>query len=777
MRHFIYGTIILLLCSELLWAQRGTLNGRVIDAETKAPLVGANVRIEGSQRGAAAGADGRFSIASLPVGVYRLRVDYIGYETAFKTDIIVNSAGAAAVLIEMREAAVQGETVTVTAGYFAKEEQVQPSTIGLSREEIRRFPGGFEDVVRTVSALPGVAINNSQGRNDLLVRGGGPSENLYLINGIEVPNINHFGTQGFTGGSLSFVNLDFVEDVSFSTGGFGVRYGDKMSSVIDLSMRQSRPESMKTKLTVSATQFGADAELPLGRNGGMVLSARRSYLDLIFKAAGLPFIPQYTDFNIIADINLTPRDQLFIIGLSAIDKISRDQSTAEKRSFNASILGNSQYTGITGVRYRRLLARGYVDVIGNVTLSRYKFRQVDEAEEEYFRSNADEWERNLKVEHVLDAGRGLSLRSGLSAKFLYYDSQTTFADTIYDRSGNRIPLSTLGVPQVQDIQISGSKTAAYVEASWRPSARLELATGLRAEAFSLIDADPWVDPRLSIRYRLTEKHSLRLSGGVYHQSPSAVWTLNPANRSLKPLQNRMMVAGWESLIRPDLRLTLELYRKAYSDLPTGMLPGVNDYLVLSNAGGGYGGREDDFQSFGYAPFTSAGTGLAYGAELLLQKRYSEIPVYGLMSLSYNKGTVTAANGLSYPGQFDQRWIFNLSGGYIPNAKWTFSAKFRVFSGIPYTPVYRPSDNPLRPGFIQNLPEEYLSKRLDTGHHLDLRVDRFFNFAWGTLIVYVDLQNVYNVQLPRRPTYDFWEDKMDDSASIGILPSIGISVEW
>jgi len=777
MRRAVMNVWMFVFSASMLWAQSGRITGLVRSADTKAPLIGANVIVEGTQRGAATGAMGQFSIANLPVGVYRLRVNYIGYETAFKTDIVVNSAGPASVIIEMREAAVQGETVTVTAGYFAKEEQVQPSTIGLSREEIRRFPGGFEDVVRTVSALPGVAINNSQGRNDLLVRGGGPSENLYLINGIEVPNINHFGTQGFTGGSLSFVNLDFVEDVSFSTGGFGVRYGDKMSSVIDLSLRQSRPESMKTKLTLSATQFGADAELPLGQNGGMILSARRSYLDLIFKAAGLPFIPQYTDFNIIADINLTPRDQLFFIGLSAIDNISRDQSTAEKRSFNASILGNSQYTGITGLRYRRLLARGYLDVIGNVTLSRYKFRQVDEFEAVYFRSDADEWERNLKVEHMFDAGRGLSLRSGLSAKFLRYDSDVVFADTLYDRSGNRIPISALGVPQAQDIQISGTKTAAYVEASWRPSARLELAAGLRAETFSLIDADPWVDPRLSVRYRLTEKHSLRFSGGIYHQSPAAVWTLNPANRSLKPLRNFMMVAGWESLVRPDLRVTVELYRKAYAHLPTGALPGVNDYLVLSNAGGGYGGREDDFQSFGYAAFSSVGTGLAYGAELLLQKRYAEIPVYGLMSLSYNKGTVTAANGLSYPGQFDQRWIFNLSGGYIPSAKWTFSAKFRVFSGIPYTPVYRPSDNPLRPGFIQNLPEEYLSKRLDTGHHLDLRVDRFFNFAWGTLIVYVDLQNVYNVQLPRRPSYDFWEDKLDDSASIGILPSIGISVAW
>ena len=212
----------------------------------------------------------------------------------------------------------------------------------MSREEIRRFPGGFEDVVRTVSTLPGVAINASGGRNDLLVRGGGPSENLYIINNIEVPNINHFGTQGNSSGSLSFVNLDFVDNITFSTGGFKARYGDKMSSVLELKMTEGRNDRFGSKLLVSATQYGLNFEGPVTDRGNFIFSARQSYLDLIFKAAGLPFVPVYTDFNFLAHYDLSPRDKLFFLGLSAIDRVNRDQSSLENRVRNSALLDNTQ---------------------------------------------------------------------------------------------------------------------------------------------------------------------------------------------------------------------------------------------------------------------------------------------------------------------------------------------------------------------------------------------------------------------------------------------------
>ena len=206
-------------CSLLYAAETGTIRGKVVDAHTQEPLYGTNVVVAGTDRGAATDADGNYTIREMPVGTYLVRFTFIGYKPLVKTDVVVKSANPVFVNAQMEPELVKAQAVTVKAGYFASQAEAQASTIALSREEIRRFPGGFEDVVRTVSTLPGVAINMEDGRNDLLVRGGGPSENLYLINNIEVPNINHFGTPGNTGGSLSFVNLDFVDDVVFSTGG------------------------------------------------------------------------------------------------------------------------------------------------------------------------------------------------------------------------------------------------------------------------------------------------------------------------------------------------------------------------------------------------------------------------------------------------------------------------------------------------------------------------------------------------------------------------------
>ncbi|MBN2008636.1 TonB-dependent receptor [candidate division KSB1 bacterium] len=755
----------------------GNINGKVIDARTKEPLIGVNVLVLGTDRGAATDFEGNYKIENIPVGTYRLRFDYIGFESLSKTDVVVISARHTVINVQLKESIIEGQEVTVTAGYFIEEKNVQPSTLGLSREEIRRFPGGFEDVVRTVSTLPGVAINSGGGRNDLLVRGGGPSENLYIINNIEVPNINHFGTQGNSSGSLSFVNLDFVEDVSFSTGGFGARYGDKMSAVLGLTMKQDIPEHFESKWTVSATQFGFNFDSPIQDKGNFIFSARKSYLDLIFKAAGLPFVPIYTDFNIITSYELSPKDKLFFLGLSAINNVDRDMSSLENRVTNAGLLDNTQYQGIAGINYRRLLSSGYLDLTLSNNLFRYRLSQLDENEKEYFDSEADERETYLKAQHYWVASKSFGLRSGVSAKLISNNNTTTFADTIYDRSGNRVPVTFLGVENVTKVDALAKKYAAFMEMDWTVHPSLELNAGLRSDYYGFINDRLYIAPRMALKYKLTNKHNLRLSGGVYYQAPSYVWVVNTFNKNLKALQNRMGVIGWDYLIRDDVRFAVETYYKRYSDLPTGIVPGRTDYIVINNTGTGFGGREDDFQSFGYFDLVSKGKGKAYGLDLLLQKKYSDIPLYGQASLSYGKSEFVPLNGRTSPGQYDQRWIFNLSGGYIFNSKWEVAAKFRYFTGVPITPVYRPSENPVNPGSIQNLPDEYLTGRLDPGHHLDVRVDRFWNFPGWTLITYVDIQNIYNNKIPQRPSYDFWADQIITSSSIGVLPSIGVSVEF
>jgi len=753
------------------------IEGRVIDRRSGEALAGVNVVIMGTTLGAATDNDGYFRINNLAPGMYRLEVTYIGYKTQVFNDVRVVSSKAVFVNLELQEDLLETDKIIINAGYFAKSEKAQPSSVNLSREEIRRFPGGFEDVVRTVSTLPGVAVAVNGGRNDLLVRGGGPSENLYIVNNMEIPNINHFGTQGSSSGSLSFINLDFIDNVNFSTGGFGAAYGDKMSSVLELKLSEGRSDRPGGKVLISATQFGANLEGPVGKAGNYILSARKSYLDLIFKAAGLPFVPIYYDYNLLANYKFSDKNHLTLIGLAALDLVDRDMSSQENRVVNAGILDNSQTQIILGADFRHLTQSGYFDITANVNSNAYRFSQVDDRQVEYFKSNADEREVALKIQNFHSFSKNIGLQSGLSHKQILLKNTSIFADSIYDRNGLKILRDGIGLPARQEMDVVTGKSAAFIETNWQVSRHLKLDTGFRVDYISYINNSLYLAPRMAMNYKLNQRTDFKLSFGRYFQAPAYVWTLNPYNKNLKALQNDMFVGGLNYLFRADTRASIEVYYKNYQDLPAGIIEGVNDYLVLTNTGTGYGGREDNFNSFGYLPYQSKGRGMSYGIEFLLQKRFSEIPFYGQFSLGFGQAEYTANNVKIYPGQYDQRFNLNISGGYQYGPTWEISGKFRYFTGIPYTPVYRPSENSINPGLIQNLPDEYLAKRLKPGHHLDLRVDRYFNFASWTLTTFIDIQNVYNYKLPQRPTYDFWNDQIQDASDIALLPSIGVSAEF
>ncbi|MDZ7766248.1 MAG: TonB-dependent receptor [Melioribacteraceae bacterium] len=289
--------IILILAVVVnLFAQNssGSITGKVVDKVTQQPIPGVNIIVVDTQFGAASGLEGEFEIKNIPTGNYSVRASAVGFAPVLKRNVVVNSARPANLIFELLETTVELEDVTVTSDQFESDPTEVNSIKTFSYEEIRRLPGGFEDVVRALSVLPGVA-QQSSGRNDLVVRGGAPSENLYVVDGFVFPTINHFGNQGATGGPLSFVNLDFVDDVSFSTGGFSALYGDKLSSVLKIDLREGRTDRLGGKATISASQFGLNLEGPTGEQSNFIFSVRRSYLDFIFNAAGFNFVPEYYD--------------------------------------------------------------------------------------------------------------------------------------------------------------------------------------------------------------------------------------------------------------------------------------------------------------------------------------------------------------------------------------------------------------------------------------------------------------------------------------------------
>lgn len=759
--RYIKNFIILLLTSGNILAQNGfgEITGTVTDAVTRQPLPGANVIILGTNFGDAADIEGKFSIKNVPAGMYQLRASIIGYTSRVKTDVMIQPGKQTQVDFELTPQTIEIENVVVTADYFGKNILEPTSVRNFSYEELRRSPGGFEDVIRALSVLPGIAQADA-GRNDLIVRGGAPSENLYLVDGIEVPNINHFGTQGATGGPLSYINLDFVKETSFSTGGFPVLYGDKLSSVLKINLRNGRTDRLGGKATISASQFGLNVEGPLFNDkSSFIFSARRSYLDFIFKSAGFSFVPEYYDVLTKADYKPDNTNSVSFLFVSAFDNVNFFNDSEDKRYDNSRILGSDQIQYFTGFSYQRLFSNGFMNLSIGRNYIDFNTVQNDSSLNPIFKNKSKEEENNLRLDVVHKFSNSTEMNFGASAKLIEFVADILFP-TFITSFGDSLPINSLNKSE------NFFKGASYLNFNLLLMKRLTTNLGVRVDYFNAIKNKFYFSPRFSASYLLTPVTNLNFSTGIYYQTPSYIWLIaDEKNRELKNIRVNQFVLGFDHQLNDDALLKVEGFYKDYSDYPTSL---VRPYLVLANTGAGFSGSDDNFSSFGLEPLVSKGFGKSRGVELSLQKKLSNTPYYGILSLTYSKSDFTSLDGIQRDGAYDQNWIFNLSGGYKIDKYWEVSTKFRYASGRPYTPFQIDG---------RQLVSDYNSRRLKSAHSLDLRVDKRWFFSGWTLITYIDIQNIYNQKNPSGIRWDRREQRVDESASIGILPSIGISAEF
>jgi TonB dependent receptor-like, beta-barrel/Carboxypeptidase regulatory-like domain/TonB-dependent Receptor Plug Domain len=737
----------------------GAIRGTVLSQSTQEPIPGANIVLLNTTRGASASIEGRFTIPDVPIGTYQLRISAVSSKPVVVSDIVVAVGRPIDLVIRLEESLVDVDEVEVQASYFRRTPDAPVSVQRLSYEEIRRSPGAFEDVVRAVAVLPGVA-QAAPGRNDLVVRGGAPSENLFVIDNIEISNINHFGTQGAGGGPLSFINLDFVRETAFSTGGFGVRYGDKMSSVLTIELQDGRNDAIGGRGTISASQFGLDFQGPISEDGSFIFSARRSYLDFIFKAAGFSFVPEYWDFLGRISYRLDNRNNLTVLAVGAIDDVSFFNDDADNRFDNSRVLGTSQRQYVSGVTWQHLLGNGFSRVTLGRTFSNYNGIQRDSLLNPIFTNRSKEGETSLRADLVIKPADATELSFGSQAKLIRFSTDIALP-------GYETPFGDTLAVRVQGYTSTGYKASGYAQLSQRFLHDFEATVGGRVDYFSLIDTKTYFSPRLSMSYRLTPVTTLAASAGIYRQYPSYIWLVaNEQNRGLRAARTDQYILSLEHLLDADLKIRLEGFYKRYRDYPASV---NRPYLVLANTGGGFGGTDENFASYGFDELVSAGTGSARGVEFLIQKKLSDIPLYGLLSVTLIQTTFVALDAVERPGAFDQRAIMNVSGGYRFDERWEASMKFRFASGQPYTPFNADG--------TQNI-SAYNSLRLKNAHSLDLRVDRRWNFSTWNLIAYLDIQNVYNNKFSGGVRWNAREQRAEfNESSIGILPSIGISVEF
>ena len=734
----------------------GKILGQVINKSTQQPQQSITVRVLNTKFGAFTDSKGRFQINNVPNGVYSVQFTGVGYETYVQTDVEVNSAMPRTIEVELKDKIIELPGAEVRASFFIKNAETATSTQSLSFEEIRRSPGAQEDVIRATALLPGVAVT-SAGRNDLIVRGGAPFENLFIVDNIEIPNINHFGSQGATGGPLSIINIDFVREVSFSSGGFGSKYGNKVSSLTNIQLRNGNEDMFGGKVNLSATGFGVGFEGPINDGGSFLFSARRSYLDLIFKAAGFSFIPEYWDFQTKIHYHLNQNNTLSFLGIGALNTVSLNNETLDDKYGNSRVQVPNQDQYFTGFTWQTLFKDGFGRFTLGRTFTTFNTSQRDSNLVEIFKNLSDEGETSLKADFEFKLNQKLDLMFGNQIK---YASKLEYEINIpgYIRTDDK------GMPQELKIDTSFSSINNSTYISLTTSLGMfKVILGGRLDYYDITESDIYFSPRLSMLYQLNDVSAFAVSTGRYYQAPSFIWLVGGSTEPMKAIQADQIVLGYDHTPMEDLKVQLEVYYKWYSNYPGRVW---RPQSVLAPAG-----FEDIYTDlpYGLEPISMTATGFSRGAELFIQKKLSDIPIFGLLSLTYSETKFKSLDGIERVGAYDSRFILNFSLGYRINSDWEIAGKFRASTGLPTTP------------YLSNGKLDYSKyndgERSSFYDALDFRVDKKWNFSGMALTTYLDIQNIYNKKNVAQIRWNPRAGTSEYSTNIGILPSIGINLEF
>ena len=755
------GTIALLAAalgpSGATAQQPGSITGRVVDAATRAPLASATVALEGTDLGVLTSEDGTFQIAGVVAGGYVVSVSRLGHAPLTLTDVIVSPGRSTQVVAALHVQALDVEGIVVDVGHF-RVTQAQPvSTALLNREEIRRDPGSVGDVSRVLTALPSMA-QVSDNSNDLYVRGGSPFENGFYVDEIQVPNINHFPVRGATGGAIGLLNVDLIEEVQFSAGGFSANYGNRLASIADIELREGSREKAETRLEASLMGFGGTVEGPLdGGDGSWLVSVRKSFLDLMVDALGSGVAPRYGDFHAKATWDATPRDRLSVLALGGNSSISFDAQESRDEGYTA--FGDQATDQATvGATWRRLWgARGYslLAVSGSGEWGDQSAYGVVDGDTLFV---GDHRERAIRVRNVnrLMVGENSSLNVGFdveseSSKYAYVSGATV------DRLGNSVPRTEL------EQQWTDTRLGGFVSHVWQVTPRLETTTGLRVDRWSA-SGGVELSPRFASSLALSDR--LRLTGavGLYRQRlPSFLLAQDPAFEALSDPRALHVVGGVSYLLAPGTRLTVEGYMKEYDRFP---LEVEDPSLFVVDDGTSQNGFRP------YRTLVDEGKASSRGVELLVQKKLTQ-DLYGTASASWFRSRYRDLEGQWRSRNWDNQWVATLVGGYRFSHAWEVSGRWSAAGGVPYTPFDIAASTPLNSGVIDT--SRINGVRHPAYHSLNLRVDHRTVLRGSSITTFLSIWNVYNHENVSQYYWNEVDVRPDTINQWGLFPVIGM--EW
>ena len=741
------------------------IQGKVVDVSSRKPLSGAKIQVDKQEALATTGADGAFEVKGIEPGYHTVSVTVDGYESESSSELLFTYDKSPYILLELTSLASGVGEVTIRKTNIQKREAESPvSSQKLSIREIERNPGGNRDISKIIQSLPGV-VSVPGFRNDVVIRGGAPSENKFYLDGIEIPIINHFQTQGSTGGPVGLLNVNFIKEVNFYTGAFPVNFANGLSSVLDFRQMDGNANKAKYRFTLGSSDVGFTADGPMGKKATYIFSARQSYLQGLFSVLGLPFLPNFIDYQAKVKVKLNDKDDISFLMVGAVDffrlnlKVNDNITDSLQLKSNKYILGylpvyrQWNYTfGTVYTHYGKGSKTQYFLSRNMLNNTSYKYRNNDESTEDnrIFTYNSIEEENKLRVENSRSLNRWKVL-TGAGVEYVQFGVDNKAKILIPGAPG------TAGI--VKDIafnsQLNLAKYSGFVRAylNVMGNGTLSFAGRLDGNSFNKEMQNVLNQPTASVSASLPTKVDglfFNANVGQFTQLPSytilgyrnAAGELDNLNR-VKYIRNRMVAAGLQYNKVKDTRITLEGFYKKYANYPLAL----NDSICLGNLG-------TDFAVVGNEPVSSVCDGRAYGMEFLIQKR-SRSGLYGILAYTLSWSEFNDKNGKAVNSAWDSRHTLSLVGGMKLKRNWEMGAKFRMASGRPYTPydVQRSlvKGNWDVKGVALNDYSRLNAERLGTFSQLDVRVDKVWYFKRSSLNLYMDIQNFLNKEYVGQPT--------------------------
>lgn len=728
------------------------VSGNVKDASGNKP-VSAEISVLRTDITARSDSNGNFHLELTEPGFFVISARADGFVTGYAPELLFTYDKSPFVQIVLESSGSSVGQVNITKSAIQNRRAESPvGAQSLSIREIERNPGGNRDISKIVQSLPGV-ISVPSFRNDIVIRGGSPVENKFYLDGFEIPVINHFQTQGSTGGPVGILNVNFIKEVNFYTGAFPINYANGMSAVVDFRQIDGNPEKAKFRFTLGSSDLGFTADGPLGKKKKttFIVSARQSYLQGLFTLLKLPFLPNFIDYQAKVRTKLTDKSELNFVLLGAVDYIRLNEGVNKGITDSLTLKSNQyilgyipdyqQWNYMAGLSYTYFGKSKHQVFLSRNMLSNINTKYQDNDENDPSKKILDykstEEENKLRYEQSRRIGRW-SLMNGGGLEFAQYGNKTF----------NRI--STPAGPQTVNFQsdLNVLKYSVFTRWSRSTASGIMISGGLRFDGSGYNNntqnllKQPTIS--LSASVPLSGSFFFNANVGQFHQLPA--YTLmgfrdsagSLANRqTLKYLRNRMVAAGFQYNYGKETKMTLEGFYKQYSNYPVALREGIS----LGNLGG-------DFAIVGNEPVVSNGTGEAYGMEFLVQRR-SRRGLYGIASYTLCWSRFADPKGKLISSAWDSRHTLVLTSGIKLKKNWEIGAKWRFITGRPFTP-YDTSRSLKKYNWDvvgQALPDYSRLNTLRVGdfNQFDIRIDKVWYFRRSSLNLYIDIQNFLNTQ--------------------------------